>query len=48
MSLYEIMSMNAALENMDKNTSEAPMTDEEFEALKDAVRAMDLPDVRLD
>jgi hypothetical protein len=49
MSLYEIMSMNAALEKMDKNASDsAPMTDEEFDALKDAVRAMNLPDVRLD
>lgn len=49
MSLYEIMSMNAALERMDKNTSNnEPMSDEEFDALKDAVRAMNLPDVRLD
>ncbi len=49
MSLYEIMSMNAALEKMDKAEADsAPMSDAEFDALKDAVRAMNLPDVRLD
>jgi len=41
--------MNAALERMDKKAEDTePMSDEEFDALKDAVRAMNLPDVRVD
>ena len=48
MSLYEITSMNVALEEMDKKTGESvPMSDQEFDALKEAVKAMNLPDVRI-
>lgn len=46
MSLYEIASMNAALRKMDKPSDEA-MSDDEFDALIDKVRAMNLPDVRI-
>ncbi|WP_266030425.1 hypothetical protein [Brucella intermedia] len=44
MSLYEIASMNAELEKMDKAPEEA-MSDADFDALIDRVRAMNLPDV---
>lgn len=48
MSLYEIVGMLKALESRTKKAdTSAPMSDEEFDALKDAVRAMNLPDVRL-
>lgn len=46
MSLYEIASMNAALRKMDKPSDET-MSDDEFDALIDRVRAMNLPDVRV-
>lgn len=48
MSLYEIVSMIRAIEVRKKDKAEStPMSDEEFDALKDAVRAMNLPDVKL-
>lgn len=47
MSLYEVASMNLALQQMDKAHADEPMSDEAFDALKDAVRAMNLPDVQL-
>lgn len=46
MSLYEIASMNAELRKLDKPTDEA-MSDDEFDALIDRVRAMNMPDVRI-
>ena len=49
MSLYEIVSMVRALEKRNKSAGEGEtMSDADFDALKDAVRAMNLPDVRLD
>lgn len=44
MSLYEIASMNAELQKLDK-TNDGEMSDDEFNNLIDRVRAMDLPDV---
>ncbi len=49
MSLYEIVSMIRAMEKRSKKTGDGEtMSDADFDALKDAVRAMNLPDVRLD
>lgn len=47
MSLYEVMSMSIALEKMNRGGNDGTMPDEEFDALKDAVRSMNLPDVVL-
>ena len=48
MSLYEILSMIHAMEKRNKKDKAGePMSDDEFDALKDAVRSMNLPDVVL-
>lgn len=48
MSLYQIVGMVRAIEKRNKKPGDgAPMSDGEFDALKEAVRAMNLPDVRI-
>lgn len=47
MSLYEIESMMRSFQKLDKDRPGRPMTDAEFDAAKEKVRAMNLPDVRV-
>lgn len=48
MSLAQFMGMNKALRERQKGrANDAPMADEDFDALKDYVRGLNLPDVRI-